>query len=278
MIDSETRVLGVIGDPVSHSLSPAIQNAALEHLHMNARYFAFPVARERLREMTDAVRVLRMPGLNVTLPHKEAILPLLDRLGPEAARVGAVNTVVNREGVLEGENTDVHGFREALRRVRRRGMKTALVLGKGGAARAVFLVLMEQGFSEILVACRRLAQGRKMVESLGGGSVGRVIPWDAREKAEADLLVNATPLGTNVRDPLPAPARVVRGAKGAIDLVVRPRGTRWVALCRSYGIPAEDGSIMLVAQGRESLRLWFGKTPSFEVMLRALRAGGGAGS
>jgi shikimate dehydrogenase len=277
MIDSETRVLGVIGDPVARSLSPAIQNAALEHYRLNARYFAFQVNRGSLGGAVDAVRALGMPGLNVTIPHKEAILPLLDRLGDEAARTGAVNTVVRRGGALEGENTDVLGFRETLRRIRARGMRTALLLGKGGAARAAFFVLKEEGFEEILVAGRKLALGKKMVESLGGETVGRAIPWDRREETEADLLVNATPLGMEPGDPLPLSARVVRKAKGVLDLVVRPRGTRLVALARSYGIPAEEGSAMLIAQGRESFRLWFGKTPPISVMEGALLAAAGAG-
>jgi len=275
MIDSETRVLGVIGDPVARSLSPAIQNAALEHYRLNAHYFAFQVTRESLGRAVDAVRALGMLGLNVTIPHKEAILPFLDRLGDEAARTGAVNTVVLRGEALEGENTDVLGFREALRRVRARGMKTALLLGKGGAARAALFVLKEEGFEEILVASRKLALGKKMVESLGGETVGRAIPWDRREEAEADLLVNATPLGMEPGDPLPLSARVVRKAKGVLDLVVRPRGTRLVALARSYGVPAEEGSGMLIAQGRESFRLWFGKTPPFSVMEGALLAAAG---
>jgi shikimate dehydrogenase len=277
MIDGETRILGVIGDPVSHTLSPAIQNAALRHFQINACYFAFRIPRERLRGMTDAIRVLDMPGANVTAPHKEAVLPLLDRVSPEAAAIGAVNTIVNREGVLEGENTDLAGFAEALGRVRGSGLRSALLLGAGGAARAVFAVLRDQGFTEVLVASRKSATGRKMIASLGGEALGRVIPWDQREKVTAELLVNATPLGTNVRDALPVSARVVCRAKAAVDLVVRPKGTRWVALCRSYGIPADEGTHMLIAQGRESFRLWFGKVPPAPVMQRALRAAAGEG-
>jgi shikimate dehydrogenase len=275
MIDAETKVLGVIGDPIAHTLSPAIQNAALEHFRLNARYFAFQVSPPDLRKAVEAVRFLRMPGLNVTLPHKEAIVPLLDKLTPEAQRIGAVNTVVNSGGVLTGANTDAVGFTEAWRRLGGRGWKCALLIGAGGAARAVFTALVQEGFEEIHVACRKPSAGRRMLTALGGENVGRVVPWDRREKVIAELLVNATPFGTEMKDPLPVSARVVRHAKGAIDLVARPRGTRWIALCRSYGIPAEEGSRMLIAQGRESFRLWFGKSPPFPLLERALRSAAG---
>jgi shikimate dehydrogenase len=216
-----------------------------------------------------------MCGLNVTHPHKEAILPLLDKLSPEAERIGAVNTVVNAGGVLTGANTDRIGFVESYRRLRLRGLKTALVIGAGGAARAVFAALRDEGFEEIVIACRKPAAGKRLLAGLKGESVARVVPWDRRTAVNAELLVNATPLGAEMKDPLPVPPEVVRHAKGAVDLVTRPRGTRWIALCRSYGIPAEEGSHMLIAQGRESFRLWFDKMPPLPVMERALRSAAG---
>lgn len=271
MIDGETRILGVIGDPVAHSLSPAIQNAALQHFHMNFRYLAFPVARDQLRKMLDTVRLLGMPGINVTLPHKERILGGLDEVSDLARRLGAVNTVIQREGRLVGDNTDYAGFAETLGRFKGDAMKSALVCGAGGAARAVVAVLRDQGYTEILVACRKVREGKAMIADLGAGSVADVVPWDRREQARGDLLVNATPLGLKARDPLPLSARVVRHARAAIDIVVRQGGTRFVALARSYQVQAEEGSFMLIAQGRESFALWFGKKPPFPVMERALR-------
>ncbi len=271
MIDGETRILGVIGDPVSHTLSPAIQNAALEHFNLNYRYLAFEVGTRDLKKTLDAVRLFRMPGINVTLPHKERIIPLLHQVSPRARRLGAVNTVVNRDGRLTGENTDYDGFEEVLKRVGGEKIKSAILFGAGGAARAVLAVLIDRGLREIQVACRRPARGKRMIEELGAGKAARAIPWDQRERTQADLLVNATSLGIRVKDPLPASARVVRHARAVIDLVVRPKGTRWVALARSYDVPAEEGSIMLIAQGRESFFLWFGKRPSFSVMQDALR-------
>ena len=271
MIDGETRILGVIGDPISHTLSPAIQNAALEHFNLNYRYIAFGVATRDLKKTLEAVRLLKMPGINVTLPHKERIIPLLHQVSPRARRLGAVNTVVNRDGRLTGENTDYDGFDETLKRVGNEKMESAMIFGAGGAARAVLAVLVDRGFGEIQVACRRPARGKRMIEEMGVRKAAKVIPWDQRERTRADLLVNATSLGILVKDPLPVSARVVRHARAVIDMVVRPKGTRWVALARSYDVPAEEGSVMLIAQGRESFRLWFGKRPPPAVMQDALR-------
>jgi len=276
MIDGDTRVLGVIGDPLGHSFSPAVQNAALNHYGMNYRYLAFPVATDQLKGMMQAVRLLRMPGLNVTAPHKERILPMMDELSDQARRLGAVNTVVNREGRLIGDNTDALGFARSLQRVRgRRRMRTAILFGAGGAARAVLSVLLDSRFEEVIVAARKPTRARKMIARMEAGPEVRAVPWDRREKVQADLLVNATPLGIRARDPLPATARVIRHAKGVMDVVTRPGGTRWTALARSYGVPAREGSGMLIEQGRESFRLWFGKTPPFEVMQEALTAAAG---
>ncbi len=277
MIDGETRIMGVVGHPVSHTLSPAIQNAALEHFRMNVRYVAFAVPGNQLKKMAEAVRLLQMPGINVTLPHKERIIPLLDEVSSVATRIGAVNTVVNRNGHLVGENTDYDGFLTTLRGLRAGSMKNALVLGSGGAARAVLAALKDQGFQEIILSSRKFSRAKKTMADLGGKRFGEVVPWERREGVRADLLVNATPLGQRARDPLPASARSVRHARAAIDLVVRPRGTRWIALARSYGVAAEEGSVMLIAQGRESFRLWFGKSPPLHVMQDALRRAGGGG-
>ncbi|MBN1826168.1 MAG: shikimate dehydrogenase [Candidatus Eisenbacteria bacterium] len=276
MIDGDTRILGVIGDPIGQSLSPAIQNAALKHYGMNYLYLAFPVSTDQVKGVIQSVRLFQMPGLNVTAPHKERVLPLMNELSETARRLGAVNTVVRREGKLIGENTDYDGFAHALQRMRnRKRMRTAILFGAGGASRAVLAVLLDQKFDEVILACRKPARGRKTIAQLKAASAVRVVPWDQRERVQADLLVNATPLGQRARDPLPATARVTRHAKGVMDLVARPGGTRWTALARSYGIPAQEGSEMLIAQGRESFRLWFGKTPPFGVMQEALAAAAG---
>lgn len=270
MINGETRIMGVLGNPVGDSHSACIQNAALKHYKLNYRYFAYDIKKDHLKRMVEAIRFFRMPGVNVTLPHKETIIPYLDEVSPLARRLGAVNTVVNNDGKLIGENTDYYGFSETLRRMRSRRMKTVTLFGAGGAARAVLAVLLERKFEEIRIACRKPARGKKMVSQLNAGEVARVVPWDQREKVQADLLVNATSLGMSPRNPLPASARVVRHARGVIDLVVRPRGTRWTALARSYGVQAEEGTIMLISQGMESFHLWFGKRPPFRVMQKAL--------
>jgi shikimate dehydrogenase len=264
----------VIGGAIDYTLSPAIQNAALDHFGMNYRYVALSCGAGDLPAMVGAVRLLGMPGANVTIPHKEAVAPLLDGCSAIARRVGAVNTIVNRGGRLTGENTDCRGFDELLRLAGARRVKSALVLGAGGAARAVIAVLLDRGVERIELACRRAGPGRAVLRALGADGAGKIVPWERRNEAEAEVVVNATPLGQKRRDPLPVARAVVRRARAVVDLVVRPPETRLVAVAREEGVAAREGSAMLIAQGRESFRLWFGRRAPAAVMEEALRRAG----
>ncbi|NNE08338.1 MAG: shikimate dehydrogenase [Gemmatimonadetes bacterium] len=267
-IDGETRILGVLGENIAYTLSPAIQNAALAHARLNCRYVAFSVTRKKLGAFFEAVRALDMPGVNVTIPHKEEVIRHIDSLSRSAKRIGAVNTVVNRKGSLRGENTDLAGFRALLNGLRVRDIRSALVLGAGGAARAVLVELAERGVPSVRVACRRPARGKALLRALG--VAGESIAWRAREEEAVDLVVNTTPLGQNARDAKPVGKRFLRGVRAVTDLVVKPGGTSLVKDARSLGVPAEEGSLMLVEQGRESFYHWFGRRPPRSVMMRAL--------
>ncbi len=269
-INGRTRLLGVIGDKIGYTLSPAIENAALEHCNLNYRYVALSCPPRELPGMVEAVRLLKMPGANVTIPHKERVIPLLDEIGGEARRVGAVNTLVNRDGRLTGRNTDIAGFEMLLGRIGVKRCRTALVAGAGGAARAVVAVLLDGGMEEIVVACRKKSAGRKLIDDFGAEKVARAVPWEERGEVMSELLVNATPLARRPSDPLPLSRAVVLRSRAVADLVVRPGGTRFVSLARSAGIAAEGGSVMLAAQGRESFRLWFGRRPPLELFEKAL--------
>ncbi len=270
-IDGKTRILGVLGESIDYTASPAIQNAALDHFKMNYLYLAFSIESKRLGAWIETVRDMNMPGLNVTIPHKETIVKLLDEVSPLAEKLGAVNTVVHREGILRGENTDCFGFEQLLQSLSIRSPRSALVIGAGGASRAAIHTLSQREEMSIRLTCRKPTRGKRLVSALGVEQSVEVVPWDKRAGIEADLLVNATPLGQKARDPLPVPPQVVRHAKWIADLVVRPQGTKLVSLGRSYGAEARDGSTMLVEQGRESFQLWFGKRPPAAVMEEALK-------
>jgi shikimate dehydrogenase len=266
---SYSSFAGVIGWPLSHTLSPAIHNAAFRSVGIDWVYLAWPVPPEALADAIAGFRALGAMGVNVTMPHKEAVIQYLDEISGDARDVGAVNTIQQIGGRLIGHNTDVDGFREFLASdagvdVRDR---SALVLGAGGAARAVVKALADLGAGEISIAARRSEQSENLVP-LGPG-VATSIAWDdlGARAAASDVIVNATPLGTSGADPLPElqfhPGQVI------VDLVYDPPSTQLVDRARSQGAEAWGGIGMLVHQAAASFRIWTGQDPSLETMSAA---------
>jgi len=272
-VTARTGLVGVIGHPVAHSLSPRIHNAAFKAQNVDLVYVAFDVAPERLVEAFLGIRALGVRGVNVTVPHKEAALDLLDDVDPLAARVGAVNTVVNAAGRLTGHNTDVTGFAQALRLVvpgGARGLR-CVVAGAGGAARAVLAALVDDGAASIRVFNRTSARAERLSEAAGA--------WGATEctavseqglpaaAAGADLLVNATSVGlaAKVKD-LPVPVDILHSGLAVVDLVYGEGPTRLVREARERGARAVDGIEMLLMQAGQAYRLWTGNEPSMDAM------------
>jgi shikimate dehydrogenase len=260
---------GVLGWPLEHTLSPAIHNAAFRALGLDWVYFAWPVAPEDLPAAIGGIRVLGAMGANVTMPHKEAVVDLLDRVSGDAAAVGAVNTIQRYGEVLIGHNTDVDGFEEFL--LSDAGADpagaTAVVLGSGGAARAVVKALADLGAATINILARDAEKGADMMAI--SPDIANVDSWDrATELAQAaDFIVNATPLGSHGEDPLPE----VRWRSGqfVVDLVYVPPTTRLVQRARTAGASASNGLGMLVHQAAASFRIWTGMDPSLEAMSAA---------
>ncbi len=267
-----SAVVGVIGDPVRHSLSPVLHNAAFAALRLDWVSVAFPVPPSALDAALAGARALGLRGLSVTMPHKEAVARKVDRTSAAAARLGAVNCVVVEPGGLVGENTDGQGFVAALRRGA--GFDPAgrrcLVAGAGGAARAVVLALAEAGASEIVVVGR---SPERVADAAGlAADVGRA--GAPSEAADAQLVVNATPLGmagTPGADVLPPidPALLGPGQL-VVDLVYAPRPTRWLELAQRRGAAALDGLGMLVHQAALQIELWSGRHAPVEAMWDAV--------
>ncbi|MDQ3574637.1 MAG: shikimate dehydrogenase [Actinomycetota bacterium] len=279
-----TRVAAVIGRPVAHSLSPVLHNAAFAALGLDWAYLAFEVAPGEAGVAVAGARALGIDGLSVTMPHKEAVVPALDRLSATAERLGAVNTVVRVGSSLVGESTDGQGFLDALRDDQ--GFDPAgrrcLVLGAGGAARAVALALAGAGAAEVVVVGR--SPERVATAAAVAGPVAR--PGVGEEASSADLVVNATPIGMagHPAGPPVDPALLSRG-QVVIDLVYHPAVTPLLAAARERGAVAAGGLGMLVHQAAHAFRLWTGQHPPLEAMsaavLKALApagAGRGAGS
>jgi shikimate dehydrogenase len=274
VISGHTRVAGVIGWPARHSLSPAIHNAAFAALDLDWSFVAFEVADGEARGAIDGMRALGLSGLSVTMPHKAAVADLVDHLGAEAAALGAVNCVVPAHDGLHGENTDGAGFIDAL--VHDEGFDPArrrcVVIGAGGAGRAVVLALAHAGAADIVVV-NRSPEPAAMAVALAG-DVGRTGSVD--EVAGADLIVNATPLGMGVvvttagdLEPLPFdPDRVGTGQLVA-DLIYQPAVTPLLAAVRSRGATGVNGLGMLIHQAAHAFRRWTGEEPPLEAMSAA---------
>ena len=273
--DARSRV-GVIGDPVAHSLSPAMQQPALDALGIPATYELWPTTTAELPARITGLRAPDVLGANVTVPHKRAVMSLVDEVSPRARRVGAVNTVVRRGDRLLGENTDIDGFATALREVcPDPARRHALILGAGGAARAVVLALESLDVSRIAIANRSSERLDQLVRDLAPTTVAR-IPYDdtalRRAMGEATLLINATALGWNAGE---APLSLdLIGALPVDALVVdlTYRETDLLTAARQRGLATLDGLPMLVYQGARSLELWTGRTAPVDLMLAAARA------
>lgn len=265
------RLVALLGDPVAHSLSPLLQNAAFRAADLEGTYLALRVDRQDLEGLLNGIARAGGAG-NVTLPHKEQAAQVVERLLPAAERTRACNTFWLEEGRVVGDNTDVDGFRQAVRRLLGReatGLRV-LLLGAGGAARAVLHALVEDGGDVIWIRNRSPERARELAATLGEG---RARVWDGAASApgEVDLVVNATRLGMGAGDPLPLSAHELPpGEPACLDLVYRPDETAWVRGMRALGLPAEDGGEMLVQQGAAAFVRWWGRPAPLEVMRQAL--------
>ncbi len=267
------KLLGVMGDRrVLKSLSPRMHNAVLRGLGIPACYLPFAVAPELVGAAVAGLRALGALGANVTVPHKRAVIPHLDRLSPLARRLGAVNTIVNREGTLEGHNTDVEGFARALGQAGHSARdQEVLVLGAGGAARAVVAALAGQEPRRLWVAARDRQAAARLTAELGGEPLA--LAQSPRAAARAHILVNAT----SVSSPAEGPelARLVRDLELpdchlVLDLNYGRPQNLWADLAARRGCRFQDGLPMLAHQARLSFSLWTGQEPPLQEFLRPL--------
>ena len=273
-----TRYLGVIGHPLKRSLSPIFQQAAIDDLGLDLRYEAMPASPEALAEIVASLRAPDRLGANVTIPHKEAVIPLLDEIDELARRVGAVNTILNRDGRLYGYNTDVGGFLRALREDG--GFDPAgarvLVAGAGGAARAVGVALIDGGAASVTFINRSLARAGKLVDDLrrdAGSTQLHALPdvatsW-AGTAVSCGLLINCTSVGmagTPEEKESPVPVDIIPSSALVFDLIYQPPETPLMAAARQRGAKVLGGLPMLVYQGAESFKLWTGLDAPVAVM------------
>jgi shikimate dehydrogenase len=290
VITGTTKILGVIGNPISHSLSPIIHNAAIDHLGLDYRYLAFPVAPDRLETALAGFAAIGLIGSSVTIPHKQAIMPLLAEITPLAQAVGAVNTVWNTPTGWHGTNTDVAGFVSPLVAMQRDWSDTTVViLGNGGAARAVVVGCHQLGCGTIHVFGRdpaKLAQFQSSWQEIELPIVGSDTPkqvtvvthmWaELPTLINTDnlLLVNSTPIGMYPQvDSSPISGEMIQttGANSiAYDLIYTPRPTQFLKLAKDVGMMTIDGTEMLVQQGAAAFELWLKQSPPIDIMRQTL--------
>ena len=248
MINGRTRVFAILGDPVSHSLSPAMHNAAFRALGLDAVYVPMPCRAEDVPGLLAGLARAGGGG-NVTVPHKEAAARAVDRLEPRALALGACNTFWEDDGGAAGDNTDVAGVLDALDRLAAPD-RPWLVAGTGGSARAVAGAARERR-APLAVRSRDPARAAAFAEWARGLGVAVV------EAKECGVLINATPLGLGAGDAAPIPAEIAPAAEVALDLVYARGETPWVRALRARGLRAADGRAMLVAQGAAAFERWF---------------------
>jgi shikimate dehydrogenase len=278
--------LGVLGDPIAHSFSPQMQNAALRASKMKMEYAAFQIAPGELRDALELLREQNFVGVNLTIPHKIAALECMDELDENARGAGAVNTVKIENGKLRGFNTDGKGFARAIREefsVDLRDLRV-LILGAGGAARAIALQCAKENCERLVIANRDLEKAKELTEGLRPffagpkvlGPVPRLqsIAWDESvfrfQIANLDLVVNATPLGLNRVDAPPIPARLLAPHLMIYDTIYSSGPTAFISAALEAGARAANGLSMLLHQGALAFEIWFGRTAPLDAMRKAL--------
>ncbi len=268
--------LGLIGYPVSHSLSPKIQNAALKACGLEGDYSLFPIApddMQALKDLLDQVRSGEITGLNVTIPHKQNVIQFMDDLTPTAKMIGAVSVIYLRENKLIGDNADAHGFLSDLKKHignQELGIaRSALVLGAGGSARAVIYALANDGWN-LTIAARRIEQAQELAAQFN--TIQSVeLNFQTFQSSNFQLIVNTTPLGMTPNiNTSPLPEDILLPSHAIVyDLVYNPRETKFVRDARSQGLQATTGLGMLVEQAALGFELWTGYKPPLEILWNA---------
>jgi len=265
IIDQDTQLYGVVGNPIGHSLSPAVHNAAFLAEGLNAVYLAFET--EDIQACLKGMKGLGIRGMSITIPYKSEVMPFLDEVHDEAAAIGAVNTIVNRDGRLTGYNTDALGALRALEENTEMPGKRCIMIGAGGAARAIGYILKKKGV-ELTIANRSVERGISLCKSLDCGFVNMEEVVNER----GDILINTTPVGmTPNAESCPVPEKVLRRGMVVMDIIYNPLETRLLAMARGRGCVVVNGLAMFVYQGAEQFRLWTGREAPVKIMFEAAR-------
>jgi shikimate dehydrogenase len=270
-ITGKTKITGLFGYPVEHTLSPLMHNAAFEHLGIDFSYLPFSVHPGSLDKAVEAIRALNFAGVNVTIPHKESVIQYLDEVNEEALFIGAVNTIVNREGKLTGYNTDGRGFMRSLaENLIDPEKKKILIVGAGGASRAIAYYLSEKA-EELSIFDIDKIKLQKLASDLSQIRENIRVPSDISDLTGFGIVINATPLGLKPADPIPLDLSGLAPDQIVCDLIYKE--TPLLALAKQKGCKTVDGLGMLLWQGVIAFELWTETSAPVEVMRTALTTG-----
>lgn len=280
MITSKTKLIAIFGDPIDHTLSPAIQNAALSELSLDCVYLPFHVTPGGLKGAVESIRALGMAGANITIPHKESVMEFLDEVTDQAKNIGAVNTIVNKDGKLTGHNTDGAGYLKSL--TLETGLdvkdKNIVLLGAGGAARGILSTILNAGAARVTIANRTVERAERLAGDFTSKTRVEIKTIPIEKPAlepyikEADLLINSTSLGMGAKVPFNTLVLSLdKMKKSAIvsDIVYKPLDTALLKSAKREGLKVHKGLGMLIQQGAIGFELWTGQKPSINVMTKA---------
>jgi len=280
-IDGKTKLVGLFGYPVEHSFSPLMHNGAFQHLGLNYAYLPFPVAPENLKQAVEGVKALRLEGVNVTIPHKEKVMEYLDEISPAARLIGAVNTIVYRDGKLIGYNTDGPGFIKSLAEEAQTKVmgKTMTVIGAGGAARAVAVQSALEGVKKIVLVNRQPAKAEAIAASIKESGQDCAVEIHAldeltwkKDLGQIDILVDTSPVGMYPQmevPPIVEPEFLTPNLL-VCDLVYNPLETVLLKAAKERGVKTWGGLGMLIYQGALAFELWTGEKAPAEIMQKAV--------
>lgn len=287
-ITDKTKILGIFGYPISHSISPAMHNAAIKALGLDMIYISFEVKPSELKQAVMMIEGAGMVGVNITIPHKEAVIKFLDDISEEAKLIGAVNTIVNKKGRLIGHNTDGYGYISSLKqewKFNPKG-KNIIILGAGGAARGILAALAKKGAKSITVANRTLSRAVALVKAFKKKFPSVKFAAIGLDKnilkvcfQDANLLINTTSVGMKQRKALQIPLETLPKTAVVSDIVYNPLQTLLLKKAKALKLATHGGLGMLVHQGARSFKLWTGIDAPIDIMrkaaLKALKMGGG---
>ncbi|MGG3525109.1 shikimate dehydrogenase [Bacillus pseudomycoides] len=265
------QLYGVIGNPIGHSLSPLMHNDAFEHLNIDAHYHAFLVEEETLGEAVKGLKALGVSGFNVTTPHKVSIMKYLDEIDPLAKQIGAVNTVVHRDGKLIGYNTDGIGYVRSLQSISKEPLyqKRILLLGAGGACRAIYFSLADAGVKEIDIANRTVEKANHLLSGCQEKITSQALSLEraTEEQGNYDIIIHTTTIGMHPHiQNTPLQIRSLKQGTIVSDIIYNPFETKLLQDAKAKGAIVQNGIDMFVYQGALAFELWTGRMPNIEKM------------